>query len=96
LFKAAASTPGTVAFLTDFFAGRVILVHHSVLVDSALDSICMRAVATIDVGPIEEERKFWQEIDDNSKRFTELQKRFPNKTVIEIQHMIDAEKAKKP
>ena len=49
--------------LVDMFASGTDLIHHTLLTDSDLPSICKRAVADIDTGAIEEERKGWQKIN---------------------------------
>jgi hypothetical protein len=60
----------------------------------SLQELCKRVVADIDVGPIEAERKYWQGIEDNVKRFGELKKQYPNKSDYELWDMVDREKKK--
>jgi hypothetical protein len=81
--------------LFDLFGSGVTVVQHFALTGGGnIDDICKRTVAAVDAGPIEDERKQLQEIMDHAKRAKELQKQYPNKSLREIDEMIEAEKRK--
>lgn len=55
--------------LYELFGDGVTVVHHALLGGPTdIQDLCKRIVANVDAGPIEDERKEWQEIKDYGER----------------------------